>query len=127
MPLAGRPDAYCVQVLYDDILTVPLGISVGELNGTFDTTPATVNDINGRPLSFITIDRPFKRVLLLIAFSAFTLALENSKRSHSLATAAAPRDVAAWRVLFDQATFGSAGSPPMPADGFIMQRFFKDA
>lgn len=126
MPLSGHADEYCVQVLYDDLLTMSLGITVGELNGTADTTAATFNDINGRRLSFVTFDRPFKRVLLLIAFSAFRLALENSNRKHTLATAAAPRDIAAWRVLFDEATVGSAGSPPIPANGFIMQRFFKD-
>lgn len=107
-------------------MTMPLGITVGELNGTADTTAATFNDINGRRLSFVTFERPFKRVLLFIAFSAFKLALENSNRRHTLTTAAAPRDITAWRMLFEEATLGSAGSPPLPADGFIMQRFFKD-
>ena len=123
MPISGAPDAYRIEVLYDDLLPTTLGITVGELNGSTDITPATFNDINGRQLTFTTPVRPYRRVLLLIAFSAFTLALDNTNRTHTLATAAAPRDVAAWRALFDAAT--GAGSPPLPADGFIMQRFLK--
>lgn len=124
MPISGDPDAYRIEVLYDDILPKSLGITVGELNGTMDATPATFAHINGRQLSFTTDVRPFKRVLLLIAFSAFTLALDNTRRAHTLATAAAPRDVAAWRSLFDAAS--AAGSPPLSEDGFIMQRFLKE-
>jgi len=123
MPLVGNPDAYRIEALYDDLLTVQLGITVGELNGTTDTTPATFADINRRSIAFTTHERPFRRVLLLIAFSAFKHALDNTIRAHTLATAAAPRDVVAWRALFEAST--TAGSPPLPAEGFIMQRFLK--
>ena len=123
MPLVGNPDAYRIEVLYDDLMNVQLGITIGELNGTTDSTPATFAHINKRPIAFTTPERPFRRVLLLSAFSAFTLALDNTRRAHTLATAAAPRDVVAWRALFDAATV--AGSPPFPVEGFIMQRFLK--
>lgn len=125
MPVSGLPDAYRIEVLYDDILPLQLGITIGELNGAMDTTPATFADINKRPLIFTTFVRPFRRVLLLVAFSAFTLALDNTKRPHSLATAAAPPDVVAWRTLFD--TTPSAGSLPLAMDSFIMQRFLRDS
>lgn len=121
MPVSGAPDEYRLEVLYDDILLEELGITVGELNGTTDATPATFADINGRPLTFTTPVRPFRRVLLFVAFSAFTRALENTRRPHALATAATPGDAAAWRVLFDAAT--GAGSPSLLLDGFVMQRF----
>jgi hypothetical protein len=121
MPVSDAPDEYRLQVLYDDILLEELGITVGELNGTTDATPATFADINGRPLTFTTLVRPFRQVLLFVAFSAFTRALENTRRPHALATAATPCDAAAWRVLFDAAT--GAGSPSLLLDGFVMQRF----
>lgn len=124
MPISGSPEAYRVEVLYDDILPIELGITVGELNGTADATPATFEHINGRMLTFTTPFRPYRRVLLLVAFSAFKLALQNTKRTHTLAAAAAPGDTTAWRALFDEAT--GAGSPPLPADGFIMLRFLND-
>jgi hypothetical protein len=121
MPIPGHPDAYRVEILYDDLMDEPLGITYGELEGSDDPTPAIFADIQHRPLAFTTPFRPFKRVLLFIAYSAFTGALSNTRRSHTLATAAAPRNLDAWRALFDEAI--TSGSPPLPATGFIMQRF----
>jgi hypothetical protein len=123
MPIPGAPDTYHIEVLYDDILSVKLGITIGELNGNTDATPATFAHINKRPLTFNNPFRPFRQVLLLIAFSAFKLALDNTKRAHMLATAAVPGDVAAWRALFEEAIV--AGSPPLADNSFIMQRFLK--
>jgi hypothetical protein len=123
MPNSGQPDEYHVEVLYDDILTKPLGITKGELNGTVDSSPATFADINKRPLTFTTHLRPYKRALLFVALSAFTRAVDNSRRAHTLASAVCPADVAEWRALFSATTTGASGSPPLPTDSFIMQRF----
>jgi hypothetical protein len=116
MPIPDAPDAYHIEVLYDDILSMKLG---GELNGSTDSTPATFAHINKRPLTFNNPFRPFRQVLLLIAFSAFKRALDNTKRAYTLATAAAPGDSAAWRALFEEA------APPVADNSFIMQRFLK--
>jgi hypothetical protein len=121
MPVPGYPNAYRVQILYDDIMDSPLGITLGELEGTNDPSPAIFADINHRPLAFTTPFRPFKRVLLFVAYSAFAQALANTRRPHSLATAAAPKNIDAWKAMFEEAV--NAGSPPLPASGFIMQRF----
>ena len=125
MPQVGNPDAYRIELLYDDLLPKQLGITVGELNGTMDSIPATFAHINKRPLTFTTHKRPFRRVLLLIAFSAFSHALDNTRRAHTLATAASPRDGEAWRALFDAATVDGAGPSSLHVDSFIMQRFLK--
>mmetsp|Transcript_12424 Transcript_12424/g.16966 ORF Transcript_12424/g.16966 Transcript_12424/m.16966 type:complete len:128 (+) Transcript_12424:244-627(+) len=94
-------DNFKVQLLYDDMFTTIIpGITKGYLDHTHDTTPATFGDINGQELSLPNGVRPFRRVVLFVAYSAYNLAL-NNPRPHQVATETS-HTIQEWAEMFER-------------------------
>ena len=95
-------DTFKVQLLYDDLFETPIpDVTKGYLHHTHDTTPATFGDINGRELSLPNGVRPFRRVVLFIAYSAYNLALNNPVREHQIATETS-HTIQEWAEMFER-------------------------
>jgi len=91
-----------VQLLYDDLFATPIPeVTKGHLNHTHDTTPATFGDINGRELSLPNGVRPFRRVVLFVAYCAYDLALNNPAREHRVATETS-HTIQEWTEMFER-------------------------
>ena len=94
-------DTIRVQILYDDLLTVVIpGMTLGYLNGSFDTTPATYRDIDQKELTLPNGVIPYRRVLLFVAYSAYRIALKSS-RPHMIASNSA-HTIEEWKEMFER-------------------------
>ena len=91
-----------VQLLYDDLFTTPIPeVTKGYLNHNHDTTPATFGDINERILSLPTGVLPFRRVMLFVAYSAYSIALSNPARAHQVAKDTS-HTIEEWTEMFQR-------------------------